>query len=86
MTGFLQELEGHCKDLVHNTLEVSKRNDKETVSIKHSQNRMINTLQREMMSSGQVGAAIEWIGPQLQPICQKVMCKLPYMKIYSHNS
>ena len=30
--------------MVHNTLEVSKRNDKETVSIKHSENRMIDTL------------------------------------------
>ena len=37
---------------VHNTLEVSKRNDKETVRIKHFEHRKINTLRREKMSSG----------------------------------
>ena len=30
--------------------------------------------------------ANEWIGPQLHHICQKVVCKLPYMEIYSHDS
>jgi len=50
-----------CKVLIHtichfvtvpNTLEVSKRNDKKTVNIKHSEHRRIDTLRREMMSSG----------------------------------